>query len=230
MKNFWIYLGKTNLWIILLILGFSLINVRQNSFFGFRFPAALKDKEIWKKINRMGGLTLGIISSIALILDTVGWFLKAGDSFYIFIEISFIILIVLYSIFLYVYSKKLYALKYKKNEKSAPDIYLSYSYKWFMVAVSAITITGGITMLFIPQNTFIGLRISKTFQSASVWHMANTFSGIGFIFIGIVFLILFVNQLKIQGNDTKQFGRYVIAFILLLIVWATISIVYAYLI
>ena len=42
-------------------------------------------------------------------------------------------------------------------------------------------------MIFIPQNSFIGIRVAKTLSNPILWKKVNTLGGIGFTIFGLIF-------------------------------------------
>lgn len=53
--------------------------------------------------------------------------------------------------------------------------------------ISIIITISGIIMIFIPQNSFIGIRVAKTLSNPILWKKVNTLGGIGFTIIGLIF-------------------------------------------
>ncbi|MDI6860851.1 MAG: SdpI family protein [Caldisericia bacterium] len=87
----------------------------------------------------------------------------------------------------------------------------------------------GLISPFILPNSYIGIRISKTFSDPAIWKKVNTISGIGLIIIGLIFTLLFFNIVKKEeGERTKLFVKFATIFILLIIGWTIISVLLAY--
>ncbi|MGC9125574.1 MAG: SdpI family protein [Caldisericaceae bacterium] len=70
----------------------------------------------------------------------------------------------------------------KSNDLPFLDTFLIY----YLLPI--ILIFGGIAMLYIKQNEWVGLRTPATLSDPEVWEKANKVTGILFIVVGIVFL------------------------------------------
>ncbi|MGC8979838.1 SdpI family protein, partial [Caldisericum sp.] len=88
----------------------------------------------------------------------------------------------------------------------------------------------GLLMLFVPPNTWIGIRIPKTLTNPILWRNVNKISGVGFIVIGLIFALLFSKDaLKPDKERSESFDKHNILFLSLTTLWALISIGIVYL-
>ena len=73
------------------------------------------------------------------------------------------------------------------------DLILSFT-------VSLLFVIDGIRMLKIRQNSLSGLRTSDTLSDPQIWEKANKISGIIFIFVGFLTIILSLSSLLLWHN------------------------------
>ncbi|MGB9878720.1 MAG: SdpI family protein [Candidatus Pelagibacter ubique] len=91
-------------------------------------------------------------------------------------------------------------------------------------------VVAGFAMLFVPPNTWIGIRIPKTLTNPILWRNVNKISGVGFIVIGLIFALLFSKDaLKPDKERSESFDKHNILFLSLTTLWALISIGIVYL-
>ncbi len=218
-----------------LYLGFMLLfhfmkKVKRNPTFGVRFKATLADEEVWEATQKRAADIMYVVCPAFLALNTVFYLLGLPSSYATVLFFVFAGVALAETAYLYFYSKNL--LEQKKKEGKIIEEEKFKMPKWFavfMFVTALFLAVSGIVMCFIKPNPLMGVRISKTFQSIYVWRKVNTFSGIGLSVIGIVFAYLFSEHLKGIKND-KIFLREVYYYIGATLLWAAISVAYAYLI
>ena len=219
-----IFIEINILGLIILILALFLPRTEPNLFFGVRTVAALSDREVWKKTNRVGAIMLSLISLVFILMNFTFYLLDLPES-YVNYSIALLVLSLILSVlYLDYYSKKL--LKLKGGEEIEIEIPSSFIYA--MIITSVLSIFFGIYSFFSPPNSWIGIRIGKTLKDISVWRKANQFAGTGFIVLGLIFILRFIRDLK--WKDNKKMLKDVYLFIIFLILWSVISLIYAYMI
>ncbi|MFU2158637.1 SdpI family protein [Caldisericum sp. AR60] len=215
--------------VLLIVLGFLLRYTPQNSIFGLRTRSTLLDKEVWKLSNRKGAYLLCLVGFIYLLLALFLWWLKYPDETYgNYLLTSLIVVLLLVTIYLVIYSDKLFKMK---NAGVKLDGFVIPRHFIFVGDVGAIfLVLLGLLMLFVPPNTWIGIRIPKTLTNPILWRNVNKISGVGFIVIGLIFALLFSKDaLKPDKERSESFDKHNILFLSLTTLWALISIGIVYL-
>lgn len=214
---------------ILIITGIAMLLIKKpNYFIGLRTIDTLSDERVWVKSNRFAGLLsiiFGIILSIINIISYLfKWEFLVKNLVYIFLVILILIAIIS-SIYASIYAKEIL----KENKEEMKQFVVSRGLIYLFIILSFISIITGLILPFVPPNSFIGIRITKTLSDPRIWKIVNTISGIGFTIIGIIFTTLFLNVLRKDERDrAKIFLKYTSIFLIFIILWTLISIVIAY--
>ncbi len=221
------YVGVVS--IILIIGGIIMQFIKSNLFVGLRTIDTLSDYEVWKKSNKIGGLILIILGALffylnltAFLLNWESWF----DNINLILILETCILIII-TIFLVIFANKL-----KRRKELYVKIFIVPEYFiYFIIIFSIFTIINGILLIFLPPNSFIGIRIAKTLSNPIIWKKVNTISGIGYTILGLIFSYLFYKVIKIKKEEekkTKVFLKNLTLFIFFTILWSIISVLIAY--
>ncbi len=219
-----IFIEDSILGLIILILALFLPKTEPNLFFGVRTGAALSDREVWKKTNRVGAIILSLISLVFILLNFTFYLLGLPES-YVNYSISFLVSSLVASVFyLDYYSKRLLKLKGGKEI----EIEIPSSFVYAMLIASTLLIVFGVYGFFSLPNSWIGIRIEKTLKDVYIWRRVNQFGGVGYTVLGLIFLLRFIKDLR--WKDNKRTIKDVYLFLSFLILWSVVSLIYAYLI
>jgi len=214
---------------IFIISAFLLPRVPRNSIFGLRTMATLSDEEVWKISNKKASYLMYILGLFGLILDA--FFYLSGfpeKTFGNYLLMSLVISVVLIAVYLIIYSNNLWKKK-NKGTKITSEVNIPLYFINIVGILTASFIVIGILMLFVPPNSLIGIRISKTLTNPELWHKVNRISGIGFILIGLVFSVLFFKDSSMEPElRTKNFNNHFLWFIVITILLSFISVGLAY--
>ncbi len=215
---------------LFIISGFLLPRVPQNSIFGLRTTATLSDEEIWRLSNRRASYFLYFFGFISLLLDLFFWFSEFPEQIFgNYLLISLVILVVLITVYLIIYSNNLWKKK-NKGAKITSKVVLPRYFIYIIEVGVAFLIVAGILMLFVSPNGWIGIRIPKSFSNLLLWQKVNRISGIGFVLLGAVFAILFFKDSSMEDQDrTKNFEKHFLWFTIFIILWSLASVAIAYL-
>jgi uncharacterized membrane protein len=215
----WISVIFSVLLLSLIVSGFAMLFVKRNGFIGFRTPLTLSDPYIWEKVNKSAGVLIILIGVFAFILNAFGY-AELG---------SIVGLIGILGIFIFgeIYSKRLAK---ERKEFYTPEPYIiSKSLMYTTILFSILLVLVGVAMLFVPPNSLIGIRISKTLTNPELWRKVNRISGIGFILIGLVFSVLFFKDSSMEPEHrTKNFDNHFLWFVVITILLSFISAGLAY--
>ncbi len=156
--------------------------VKKNYFVDFRTTDTPSDPKVWEKSNKFAGLVF-LIAGIFLIFFTfISYFLRFNWWFKYYLLFFLSILFIVLTICI-IYSKRV--------SKESKATYKPFTIPNFLVIItliiSIIITISGIIMIFIPQNSFIGIRVAKTLSNPILWKKVNTLGGIGFTIIGLIF-------------------------------------------
>lgn len=214
---------------IFIISAFLLPRVPRNSIFGLRTMATLSDEEVWKISNKKASYLMYILGLFGLILDA--FFYLSGfpeKTFGNCLLMSLVISVVFIAVYLIIYSNNLWKKK-NKGTKITSEVNIPRYFINIVGVLTASFIVIGILMLFVPPNSLIGIRISKTLTNPELWHKVNRISGIGFILIGLVFSVLFFKDSSMEPElRTKNFNKHFLWFIVITILLSFISVGLAY--
>lgn len=213
--------------IILIMGGIVMQYVKRNLYIGLRTSTTLSDPEIWERSNKVTGLLIVVSGAILFILTLISYFFNWKIWFNILFSITLIIIVLGIAVFGILYSENLK--RKKEKEIQIKPIIITKTFVYIMCIFTITLIIIGLISPFIPPNSYIGIRISKTFSDPAIWKKVNTISGIGLIIIGLIFTLLFFNIVKKEeGERTKLFVKFATIFILLIIGWTIISVLFAY--
>jgi uncharacterized membrane protein len=205
--------------ILFIISAFLLPRVPRNTIFGLRTVATLSDEEVWKISNKKASYLLYILGLSGLILDI--FFYLSGfpeETFGNYLLMSLVISVVLVTVYLVIYSNNLWKKKNKGTKITSEVVLPRYFINIVGVLPAASFIVVGILMLFVPPNSLIGIRISKTLTNPELWQMVNRISGIGFILIGLVFSVLFFKDSLMEPElRTKNLKNHFLWFVVIII-------------
>lgn len=219
-----IFIEINILGLILFIISLFVPKTEPNLFFGVRTGAALSDREVWKKTNKVGAIIVSIISFIFISINFTFYLLGLPESF-VYYSIAFLVSSLVALIFyLNYYSKKLIKLKGGKEiEIEIPSLFI-----YVMIIVSVLSIAFGVYGFFSLPNSWIGIRTEKTLKDVYVWRKVNQLGGTGYTLLGLIFLLRFIKDLK--GKEKKKALNDTYLFIIISILWSVILLVYEYLI
>jgi uncharacterized membrane protein len=191
--------------------------------------ATLSDEEVWKISNKKASYLMYILGLFGLILDA--FFYLSGfpeKTFGNCLLMSLVISVVFIAVYLIIYSNNLWKKK-NKGTKITSEVNIPRYFINIVGVLTASFIVIGILMLFVPPNSLIGIRISKTLTNPELWHKVNRISGIGFILIGLVFSVLFFKDSSMEPElRTKNFNKHLLWFIVITILLSFISVGLAY--
>ena len=217
--------------IVSILVGILLQFVKRNLWIGLRTSTTLSDPEIWEKSNKVTGVILLILGILFFFLNLIAYYLdwKLWFKELDLVLVSESIIILGVGIFGVIYSNKLKQEK-ETTIKLKPFI-ISRAFVYVICFVSVLTVITGLLLPFIPPNFYIGIRIGKTFSDPAIWKTVNTVSGIGFIVIGIIFTPLFFSIARKEDTQrTKLFEKNLVLFVVLNLIWALLSVGFAYLV
>ena len=199
--------------------------VKKNFFVGFRTEETLSDEVVWKKSNRFAGFIFLIVGGFLIFMSIVSYLLKFRLWFK-FYPVFFLAAIGIGLIISIIYSKQV-----ARERKGVSKIFtITNPLIILILVISLVTLITGAIMPFIPQNSFLGIRTSRTLNNPILWRRVNTVGGIGFIIIGLVFSFLFyrIFKLKDEKGKTEKLSKFFVAFILTTFIWVTFSILFIY--
>ncbi len=199
--------------------------VKKNLFVGFRTEETLSDEVVWKKSNRFAGFIFLIVGGFLIFMSIVSYLLKFRLWFK-FYPVFFLAAIGIGLIISIIYSKQVA----RERKGVSKTFTITNPLIILILVISLVTLITGAIMLFIPQNSFIGIRTSRTLNNPILWRRVNTVGGIGFIVIGLVFSFIFYRILKIVDKEkkTKEFSKSLMIFIVITFAWTIFSIFLPY--
>lgn len=225
------FIGNLILNLILIFGGIAMLFIKKpNYIIGLRTTDTLSNEKVWIKSNKLAGILLIIAGGILLIINILAYLYKnyvlLNNLVYIFLFVLVLITIIS-SIYAHNYAKKI-SIEKKEGKK---QLIIKNNLIYILIIFSIILIITGLITPFLPQNFLFGIRIAKTLEDPRVWKLANTFSGIGFIIIGIIFTTLFLKVLKKDDiQKTKIVLKYIPIYLIIILGWIIISILFTYLI
>jgi len=214
--------------IILIVGGILMQFIKQNRLFGLRTPATLADPDIWEKSNKIIGKIAAITGMFIFLLNFWAYYYGWGLWFNKLGEILLLLAAVGIIIFSLVYGERL-----KREKNIAGKIAHPIAPKSTVYAAAVISflfVILGIITLFVPPNSYIGIRIIKILSNPTLWKEVNTISGIGFIILGLIFAFLFIRIAKEEDLErTRLFENNFNLFIIVTFTLTAALIGFAYL-
>jgi len=125
-----IFIEDSILGLIILILALFLPKTEPNLFFGVKTGAALSDREVWKKTNRVGAIILSLISLVFILLNFTFYLLGLPKS-YVNYSIAFLVSSLVVSVFYLDYLKDL---RWKDNKRNVYLI-ISFLILWSVISL-----------------------------------------------------------------------------------------------
>ena len=199
--------------------------VKKNLFVGFRTEETLSDEVVWKKSNRFAGFIFLIVGGFLIFMSIVSYLLKFRLWFK-FYPVFFLAAIGIGLIISIIYSKQVA----RERKGVSKTFTITNPLIILILVISLVTLITGAIMPFIPQNSFIGIRTSRTLNNPILWRKVNTVGGIGFVVIGLAFSFIFYRILKIVDKEkkTKEFSKSLMMFIVITFAWTIFSIFLPY--
>lgn len=222
-------IGNLILNLILIFGGIAMLFIKKpNYIIGLRTTDTLSNEKVWIKSNKFAGILLIIAGAILSIINILAYlyknYLLLNNLVYIFL-FALVLITIISSIYAHIYAKR----NSIENKKEKEQFIIKNSLIYILIIFSIILIITGLITPFIPQNFLFGIRIAKTFEEPRVWKLANTFSGIGFIIIGIIFTTLFLKVLKKDDiQKTKIVLKYIPIYLIIILGWIIVSILFTY--
>ena len=224
--DWYVYFAVIYVMFIALTFGMEKSNI--NPTFGIRFRATMSDEYVWKATNKKGAIIIRLISVLSLFVNIFFYLFKYPVEYANYIFFGFTIAIIVVTVYLYFYSKNLLKEKGKAPIKIS-ELSVPHGFAVLMLLLSLSVAIIGVLIFFSKPNPFIGVRIGKTFQNPAVWKKVNMLCGTGTAIIGTVFTFIFLKYEKGVKN-TKRFWIDLVLFTVLLLGWAVVSAIYAYMI
>ncbi len=211
MSDFWLL---SIIPIVFIVCGLLMQFAKQNEFFGLRTSATLSDPEIWEKSNKVVGRVFAILGVVLLLFNLIAYLQGSLSQ----LEWLAIILMIVSStgvgVFGITYSDRLK--REKETMGKTLQFTVSKSFVFLMSCISVVMVMLGIFILFFPTDPITRKKFTP--------------SGIGFIIIGLIFVIVFFNTAKKEDvQRTKLFEKNFMLFAILTLIWSLISAGLAYL-
>ncbi|MGC9125572.1 MAG: SdpI family protein [Caldisericaceae bacterium] len=218
------------IYLVFMVLFYGTGKVKRNAVYGIRFRTTLADDGVWEATNTRAAQIMPVTCAVFFTLEMLLLLYNYPTVYATSLFMIFALVILLVTLYLYVYSRNLLKEKGKKPvdilEVRIPGFLI-----YLMIFASFLTFVMGILSTLVKPNPYIGVRIGKTLQDITTWKKVNVFSGAGFAIIGVVFTYQFLRYIKgVDVDSRRKFWNDFILFTLLLLVWSAISIIYAFLV
>jgi len=229
--SFYVFLALVGIFIP--IMTHYAAKMKPNSVMGIKLPATYADPEVWKQTNQKGAQLSAIFGPIISVVSLCFYFAGAPEAEGVYLALGLVAAIVVIVVYLYFYSNDLLQETLAQPGAAslpAKDTVGISKVNVISLLVAAIAfVVVGILLIYSHVGTSIGIRVGNVFRDAATWHKVNTVGGIGDIVIGAFFTFYFARFIPGVKNP-RAFYRAIFSFFSAIILWAIVSVVYAYLV
>ncbi len=219
--------------LLIVVLGYFSARAKPNAVLGVRLPATYAYPEVWRKTNQKSAQITYILGPAISVVSLLLYLSGAPEIYGQYLTFAMLVPLLAMVVYLYFYSKNLLEkilLQPGATALSTVDNVGISKVNVISLLVAAIALVGvGILLIYSHAGTSIGIRVGNVFRDAATWHKVNTVGGIGDIIVGAFFALCFARFIP-GVRSPRTFYRAVFCFFATVLLWAIVSVAYAYLV